>query len=100
MASLPARGKLKIFLGYAAGVGKTYQMLQEAQELGHQGRDVVIGYFEPHGRAETIAQARGLELVPRRVYTHRGSRFEDMDTEAVIARRPEVAVVDEFEHTN
>jgi len=94
------KGKLKIFLGYAAGVGKTYQMLTEAQELKLQGVDVVIGYFEPHGRAETIAQTAGLELVPRRVYDHRGSRFEDMDTVAVITRHPQVAVVDEFAHTN
>jgi two-component system sensor histidine kinase KdpD len=94
------KGKLKIFLGYAAGVGKTYQMLTEAQELKLQGVDVVIGYFEPHGRAETIEQTAGLEFVPRRVYDHRGSRFEDMDTAAVIARHPQVAVVDEFAHTN
>jgi two-component system sensor histidine kinase KdpD len=94
------RGKLKIFLGYAAGVGKTYQMLTEAQELKLQKVDVVVGYFEPHGRAETIAQTEGLEFVPRLVYEHRGARFEDMDTSAVIARRPAVAVVDEFAHTN
>jgi two-component system sensor histidine kinase KdpD len=94
------KGKLKIFLGYAAGVGKTYQMLTEAQELKLQGVDVAIGYFEPHGREETIAQTAGLEFVPRRVYDHRGSRFEDMDTTAVIARHPQVAVVDEFAHTN
>lgn len=94
------KGKLKIFLGYAAGVGKTYQMLTEAQELKLQGVDVAIGYFEPHGRVETIAQTEGLEFVPRRVYEHRGSRFEDMDTAAVIARHPQVAVVDEFAHTN
>jgi two-component system sensor histidine kinase KdpD len=94
------RGKLKIFLGYAAGVGKTYQMLTEAQELKLQGVDVVVGYFEPHGRAETIAQTAGLEFVPRRISEHRGSTFEDMDTAAVIARRPQVAVVDEFAHTN
>lgn len=100
MPSAPARGKLRIFLGYAAGVGKTYQMLTEAQELKLQGRDVVIGYFEPHGRKETIAQTEGLEFVPRRVYEHRGSFFEDMDTAAVIARHPQVAVVDEFAHTN
>ena len=102
MGALPIspRGKLKIFLGYAAGVGKTYQMLTEAQELKLQGVDVVIGYFEPHGRAETIAQTAGLEFVPRRVYEHRGSTFEDMDTAAVIARHPKVAVVDEFAHTN
>jgi two-component system sensor histidine kinase KdpD len=100
MAEPHRRGKLKIFLGYAAGVGKTYQMLTEAQELKLQNVDVVIGYFEPHGRAETIAQTEGLEFVPRRVYEHRGARFEDMDTAAVIARRPAVAVVDEFAHTN
>jgi two-component system sensor histidine kinase KdpD len=98
--SLQVRGKLKIFLGYAAGVGKTYQMLTEARELKRHGRDVVIGYFEPHGRLETIALTEGLEFVPRRVFEHRGSRFEEMDTEAVIARHPEVAVVDEFAHTN
>jgi len=94
------RGSLKIFLGYAAGVGKTYQMLTEAQELRKQGRDVVIGYFEPHGRLETIARTEGLEFVPRRIYQHRGSTFEEMDADAVIARNPEVAVVDEFAHTN
>lgn len=95
-----ARGKLKIFLGYAAGVGKTYQMLSEAQDLHRQGKDVVIGYFEPHARAETIARTEGLEFVPRRVFDHRGTRFEDMDTDAVIARHPQIAVVDEFAHTN
>jgi two-component system sensor histidine kinase KdpD len=100
MESGGKRGKLKVFLGYAAGVGKTYQMLTEAQELKLQGVDVVIGYFEPHGRVETIAQTEGLEFVPRRVYEHRGSTFEDMDTAAVIARHPRVAVVDEFAHTN
>jgi two-component system sensor histidine kinase KdpD len=94
------KGKLKIFLGYAAGVGKTYQMLTEAQDLKLQGVDVVIGYFEPHGRAETIALTAGLEFVTRRVFEHRGSTFEDMDTAAVIARHPQVAAVDEFAHTN
>ncbi|MDP9055229.1 MAG: histidine kinase [Acidobacteriota bacterium] len=94
------RGRLKIFLGYAAGVGKTYQTLTEARELKLQGIDVVIGYFEPHARAETIAQTEGLEFVPRRVCEHRGARFEEMDTAAVIARHPELAVVDEFAHTN
>lgn len=94
------RGRLRIFLGYAAGVGKTWQMLHEARELRQQGTDVVVGYFEPHGRVETIAQSEGLEFVPRRVYEHRGSAFEDMDTAAVIARHPQVAVVDEFAHTN
>lgn len=93
-------GKLKVFLGYAAGVGKTYQMLLEAQRLKAAGHDVVIGYFEPHGRAETIAQTEGLEFVPRKSFEHRGASFEDMDTAAVIARNPEFAIVDEFAHTN
>jgi K+-sensing histidine kinase KdpD len=95
-----ARGALKIFLGYAAGVGKTYRMLREAQELKRQGRDIVIGYFEPHGRADTIAQIEGLEIVPRRRCSHRGHAFEEMDTDAILARRPEICAVDEFPHTN
>ena len=94
------RGKLKIFLGYAAGVGKTYQMLEEANELKRSGRDVVIGYFEPHGRPDTIAKAEALEVVPRRVTAYKGASFADMDTEAILARHPEVCVVDEFPHTN
>ncbi len=96
----PARGRLKVFLGYAAGVGKTYQVLSEARELKRQGADVVVGYFEPHGRADTIALVEGLEVVPRRVVEYRGARFEEMDTEAILRRHPEVAVVDEFPHTN
>jgi two-component system sensor histidine kinase KdpD len=96
----PARGKLKIFLGYAAGVGKTYQMLIEAHHLRDQGCDVVIGYFEPHGRKDTIAQTEGLEFVPRKVFEHRGSVFEEMDTDGVLARKPQVVAVDEFAHTN
>jgi two-component system sensor histidine kinase KdpD len=94
------RGRLKVFLGYAAGVGKTYQMLTEAQELKRQGVDVVIGYFEPHGRRETIALSEGLETTPRKVIEYRGSQFEEMDTDAVLKRHPQVAVVDEFPHTN
>jgi two-component system sensor histidine kinase KdpD len=93
-------GKLKIFLGYAAGVGKTYQMLEEAQSLKTRGVDVVIGYFEPHGRKDTIAKTEGLETIPRKVVDYRGSKFEEMDAEAIIARHPQVAVVDEFPHTN
>jgi len=100
MAERPAEGKLKIFLGYAAGVGKTYQMLEEAQEMRRQGRDVVIGYFEPHGRKDTIAQTEGLESVPRRRVDYRGTVFEEMDAGAILARHPEVCVVDEFPHTN
>ena len=93
-------GRLKIFMGYAAGVGKTYQMLEDAQQLKAKGRDVVIGYFEPHNRQETIAKARGLDIVPRRTIMYRQASFEEMDTDAILARRPEVAVVDEFPHTN
>src|ERR1700733_13314764 len=95
-----AHGKLKIFMGYAAGVGKTYHMLEEAQELKSKGIDVVIGYFEPHNRKDTIAKAEGLEAVPRKKVAYRDSKFEEMDTEAIVARRPQVAVVDEFPHTN
>jgi two-component system sensor histidine kinase KdpD len=94
------RGRLKIFLGYAAGVGKTYQMLTEARELKERGIDIVIGYFEPHGRADTIALIEGLEVIPRKVVEYKGSLLEEMDTEAVLRRRPQIAVVDEFPHTN
>jgi two-component system sensor histidine kinase KdpD len=94
------RGKLKIFIGYAAGVGKTYKMLEECHDLQSQGIDVVVGYFEPHGRADTIAKAKGLEIVPRRKIDYRGTQFEEMDTAAILARRPRVCAVDEFPHTN
>jgi two-component system sensor histidine kinase KdpD len=94
------RGKLKIFLGYAAGVGKTYQMLEEAQALKTRGVDVIIGYFEPHGRKDTIAKTEGLEMIPRKLVSYRGSAFEEMDTDAIITRHPQVTVVDEFPHTN
>jgi two-component system sensor histidine kinase KdpD len=100
MADQPARGKLRIYLGYAAGVGKTFQMLEDAHELKRTGKDVVIGYFEPHGRADTIEKARGLELIPRRKVEYRGAQFEEMDTEGILRRKPEVCVVDEFPHTN
>jgi two-component system sensor histidine kinase KdpD len=96
---MSARGKLKIYLGYAAGVGKTYQMLEEAQALKAKGVDVVIGYFEPHGRKDTIAKTEGLEMIPRRKIEYRGATFEEMDTEAIIARHPQVALVDEFPHS-
>lgn len=93
-------GKLKIYLGYAAGVGKTYQMLEEAQNLKQRGVDVAVGYFEPHGRKDTIAKTEGLEMVPRKRIEYRGSVFDEMDIEAIVARHPEVAVIDEFPHTN
>jgi two-component system, OmpR family, sensor histidine kinase KdpD len=96
----PQRGRLKVFLGYAAGVGKTFQMLTEAQELKLQGVDVVIGYFEPHGRKGTMVLTDGLETVPRKTVDYKGSRLEEMDAAAILQRHPQVAVVDEFPHTN
>lgn len=95
-----SKGRLKVYLGYAAGVGKTYRMLEEAQEMRQKGVDIVIGYFEPHGRKETIAKTEGLEVVPRRLLSYAGSQFDEMDTDAVLRRKPAVAVVDEFAHTN
>jgi two-component system, OmpR family, sensor histidine kinase KdpD len=100
MQASPRRGRLTIYLGYAAGVGKTYQMLEESQDLARQGRDLVVGYFEPHGRKETIAKTEGLELIPRRRVEYRGSVFEEMDTDAILARKPAICAVDEFPHTN
>ena len=94
------QGTLNIFLGYAAGVGKTYLMLEQAQALKNKGVDVVIGYFEPHGRKDTIAKTEGLETIPRKKVEYRGSLFEEMDAEAILERRPQVAIVDEFPHTN
>ena len=94
------RGRLKLLLGYAAGVGKTYKMLEEAHKLQQQGMDVVIGYFEPHGRQDTIDRTQGLETIPRRKVFYRKSEFEEMDTEAILRRQPQVCVVDEFAHTN
>jgi two-component system sensor histidine kinase KdpD len=94
------RGKLKVYLGYAAGVGKTFRMLDEAQALRHKGVDVVIGYFEPHGRKETIEKTEGLEIVARRKLAYAHTAFEEMDTEAILRRKPQVVVVDEFAHTN
>lgn len=99
-AATHKRGRLKVYLGFAAGVGKTYQMLTDAHELVKRGVDVVIGYLEPHGRKDTISQAEGLELIPRRKMEYRGSVFEEMDLQAILDRHPEVCVVDELPHTN
>ncbi|MDR3719941.1 MAG: histidine kinase [Bryobacteraceae bacterium] len=93
-------GRLKIFLGYAAGVGKTYKMLEEAQQLKRDGFDVVVGYFEPHGRVDTIRKLEGLELIPRKAVDYRGHSFEEMDTDAILRRAPAICAVDEFPHTN
>ncbi len=95
-----SRGALKVFLGYAAGSGKTYQMLEEGQELLRRGVDVVVGYFESHGRQDTIAKTEGLPSIPRRRIEYRGTAFEEMDAEAIVRRRPQVCLVDEFAHTN
>ena len=100
--SLPGNneGRLKIILGYAAGVGKTFKMLDEGQQLASAGHDVAIGYFEPHDRPDTIAKTAGLETIPRRPMNYRGRAFDEMDTEAILARHPEICLVDEFPHTN
>ncbi len=94
------RGHLKVFIGMAPGVGKTYRMLQEGRAESESGRDTVIGYLEPHGRAETVAQAEGLEMVPRRQVEYRGTPLEEMDLPAVLARAPELCLIDELAHTN
>jgi two-component system sensor histidine kinase KdpD len=94
------RGRYKIFLGMAAGVGKTYRMLQEGQAEAEAGRDVVVGYIEPHGRSETVAQADGLEVVPRRRVTYRDTVLEEMDLPAILERAPELCLIDELAHTN
>ena len=94
------RGKLKIYLGYGAGVGKTWQMLQEGHRLKKEGVDVAIGLVETHGRKETADLIEGLEVIPRRQVQYRGINLEEMDLEAVLQRHPEVALVDELAHTN
>jgi len=94
------RGRLKLYIGFAAGVGKTYRMLEEAHALKERGVDVVVGFVESHGRAETEALVQGLEVVPRKGIEYRGVEVEEMDLDAILARDPEIAVVDELAHTN
>ena len=94
------RGRLKVYIGPAAGVGKTYQMLEEAHVLKKRGVDVVLAFIETHGRAETAALIEGLEVIPRRRFEYRGVLVEEMDLDAVLARQPQVAIVDELAHTN
>jgi two-component system sensor histidine kinase KdpD len=94
------RGHYKIFLGMAAGVGKTYRMLQEGRAEASAGRDVAIGYLEPHKREETSEQARGLEVIPRRRVSYRDVEVEEMDLPGVLSRAPELALIDELAHTN
>ena len=94
------RGRLKVFFGYAAGVGKTYAMLEEAHRAQGAGADVAVGYVEPHTRADTLALLEGLEVVPPKEVAHRGIVLRELDLDAVLERRPQVALVDELAHTN
>jgi len=95
-----ARAKLRVYIGAAAGVGKTYQMLEDAHQLKREGIDVVIAVIETHGRAETAEQIKDLETIPPRKIEYRGVFFDEMDVDAVIRRKPAVAIVDELAHTN
>ncbi|MEA5153724.1 ATP-binding protein [Raineyella sp.] len=97
---MTVRGRLRVLLGAAPGVGKTFTMLEEGRRLLGEGRDVVIGVLETHGRAATLAMADGLEVVPRRTITYKGVQLSEMDLAAVLARAPRVALVDELAHTN
>lgn len=99
-AAAAARGRLRLYLGYAAGVGKTYRMLGDALEMKRAGLDVVIGYVEPHRRPATAALAEPLETIPRRALPYRGTTIWEMDAPAVLRRRPRVCVVDELAHSN
>src|SRR3954447_13502268 len=93
-------GKLRIFVGAAPGVGKTYEMLQQARARKKDGYDIVIGVVETHGRKETEALLEGLEIVPRRRVEYKGQRLEEMDLDGIIARRPQIVLVDELAHAN
>src|SRR5262245_28888567 len=95
-----ARGHLRIYLGAAPGVGKTYAMLGEGRRRVERGTDVVAGFIETHGRQHTAEMVDGLEAVPRRTIEYRSATFTEMDLDAVLVRRPEVALVDELAHTN
>jgi two-component system sensor histidine kinase KdpD len=96
----PKRGHLKVYIGQAAGVGKTYKMLDDAHTMRRRGIDVVVALVDTHGRAETASRIGDLEVVPRRTVSYKGATLDEMDLDAVVARRPEVAVVDELAHTN
>src|ERR1700759_4978831 len=99
-ADRPGRGRLRIYLGSAAGVGKTYAMLSEGHRRAERGADVVVGFAEAHGRPQTSALIEGLESIPRKKLSYRGSEWEEMDLDAVLARKPQIALVDELAHTN
>src|SRR5438309_9356465 len=95
-----SRGVLRIYLGAAPGVGKTFAMLNEGWRAKERGTDIVIGYVETHGREHTAEQIRDLEVIPRKQLEYRGTTFEEMDVDAVLARHPERVLVDELAHTN
>src|SRR3954454_13596998 len=97
---MTARGMLRVYLGAAPGVGKTYKMLEEGRRRRERGTDVVVGFVETHDRPATAAVLDGLEVVPRKDMTYRGAAFTELDADAVVARRPELALVDELAHTN
>src|SRR5215468_9426788 len=94
------QGQLRVYLGAAPGVGKTYKMLEEGQRRRERGTDVVVGYVESHGRKHTEKMIGDLEVVPRRAITYRGANFTEMDVDAILARAPDVVLVDEMAHTN
>ena len=94
------RGKLKIFFGYAAGVGKTYAMLEAAREEAASGRVVLAGYIEPHDRPDTMAMLAGLDVLPPRILKYRGIELRELDLDGVLIRRPQLVLVDELAHTN
>ena len=94
------RARLRIYIGAAPGVGKTFEMLQEAHALRARGLDVVVGYVETYGRRDTEAQLKDLEIVPRRKLEHRSVTLDEMDVDAIIRRHPQVCIVDELAHTN
>src|SRR6185369_2634878 len=95
-----AKARLKVYLGMAAGVGKTVRMLEDAHAMRRAGVDVVLGLIEPHGRAETIERIRDLEIIPRRKVRYHDVELEELDLDAILARRPDLVVVDELPHTN
>ncbi|MEI6614314.1 MAG: PTS sugar transporter subunit IIA [Chrysiogenales bacterium] len=100
MIKRSCQGRLKIYLGYCAGIGKTYRMLQEGHKLKNEGIDVVVGFVETHGRVEIVKLLEGLEVIPRMVREYKGMKVEEMDLDALLARKPAVALVDELAHNN
>src|SRR5215471_15167876 len=94
------RGRLRVYVGMAPGVGKTFRMLEEGHRRLARGTDIVVGYVEPHGRPETQKLIEGLEVIPRRRVEYRGVVVEEMDTDAILARKPAVVLIDELAHTN